>query len=158
VSGRSSDTLSARRTTAIASTRIDTRGSLAQIVEQAECMPTRKPPHPLELHPSFRAVIAAATPIAELAFRVRTKDAPSDATEMVGTLAMVCGDLADGFAAPVDSRRRRLAHHRAWIAVREVDRAVGAFSRQRLAPVEVVRRAQRAIDRADVLVGALLPY
>jgi len=120
---------------------------------------TRRPPHPLELHPSFRAVIAAASPIAELAFRVRTKDkVPTDATGLVSALAIACGDLADGFASPPDSRRRRMAHQRAWSAVREIDRTVVACARQKLAPADVVKRAQRAIDRADVLVGALLPF
>ncbi|MFN0248190.1 MAG: hypothetical protein ACKV2T_14965 [Kofleriaceae bacterium] len=75
---------------------------------------------------------------------------------MIGALASACGDLADGFAAPVDSRRRRLAHQRAWEVVREIDRVVSACARRRLAPADVVRRAQRAIDRADVLVGALV--
>lgn len=123
-------------------------------------MPTRKlAAHPLQLHPSFRAVIDAASPIAELAFRVRSKEGtPSDATSLVGTLALACGDLADGFASPPESRRRRLAHQRAWVAVRAIDRAVGACERQRLAPADVVKRAQRAIDRADVLIGALLPF
>ncbi|MGE0871447.1 MAG: hypothetical protein AB7P03_22995 [Kofleriaceae bacterium] len=117
-------------------------------------MRTRRPPHPLEHHPSFRAVIAAAPPIAELAFRIRSR---SEATGMIGTLAIACGDLADGFAAPPASRKRLTAHHRAWIAVREIDRTVTAAARRRLAPPEVVKRAQRAIDRADVLIGALLP-
>lgn len=122
-------------------------------------MATRRPSHPLERYPSFRAVIAAASPIAELAFRVRAKDnLPTDATGMVGTLAIACGDLADGFASPPESRRRRIAHQRAWIAVREIDRAVVACGRQKLAPPDVVKRAQRAIDRADVLIGALLPF
>lgn len=75
----------------------------------------------------------------------------------MGTLAIACGDLADGFAAPPASRKRLAAHHRAWIAVREIDRAVARAARRKLAPADVVRRAQRAIDRADVLVGALLP-
>lgn len=122
-------------------------------------MPARRPPlHPLHHHPSVRAVVAAASPIAELVFRVRAKErAPSDAGALVGTLAIACGDLADGFASPPESRRRRLAHQRAWIAVREIDRAVVACGRQKLAPADVVKRAQRAIDRADVLIGALLP-
>ncbi|MGE0397281.1 MAG: hypothetical protein AB7T06_11215 [Kofleriaceae bacterium] len=110
------------------------------------------------LHPSFRAVIAAASPIAELAFRVRERDKATDASGLVSSLAIACGDLADGFAAPPDSRRRRIAHQRAWSAVREIDRAVVACKRQRLAPPDVVQRAQRAIDRADVLIGALLPF
>ena len=111
---------------------------------------TRRPAHPLEHHPSFRAVIAAAPPLAELAARI-------GGAELVGTLAVACGDLADGFAAPPASRRRLQAHQRAWIAVREIDRAVVAAGRRRLAPPAVVKKAQRAIDRADVLVGALLP-
>lgn len=114
-------------------------------------MRARRPPHPLEHHPSFRAVIAAASPLAELAFKLRGE------ADLVGSLAIACGDLADGFAAPPASRKRLTAHHRAWIAVREIDRAVMVAARRRLAPPDVVKRAQRAIDRADVLIGALLP-
>jgi len=106
--------------------------------------------HPLEHHPSFRAAIAAAPPLAMLASRL-------PAPELVGTLAIACGDLADGFAAPPDSRRRIQAHQRAWIAVREIDRAIAAARRRRVVPAELVARAQHAIDRADVLIGALLP-
>ena len=106
--------------------------------------------HPLEHHPSFRAVIAAAPPLAELAASIR-------ASELVGTLALACGDLAEGFACPPQSKRRIAAHHRAWIAVRQLDRAITAARRRRVAPSELVQRAQRAIDRADVLIGALLP-
>lgn len=106
--------------------------------------------HPLEHHPSFRAVIAAAPPIAELALTLRADD-------LVGTLVLACGDLAEGFAQPPDSRKRIAAHHRAWIAVRRIDRAVTAARRKRSIPSELLRKAQRAIDRADVLIGALLP-
>lgn len=113
-------------------------------------MRKRHPLHPLEHHPSFRAAIAAAPPLAMLASRL-----PS--AELVGTLAIACSDLADGFAAPPDSPRRLQAHQRAWIAVREIDRAITAARRRRGAPAELVARAQRAIDRADVLIGALLP-
>lgn len=152
-------------------------------------MRARRPPHPLEHHPSFRAVIAAAPALAELATRLQAREreraraqppprgggdgevrhtptAPTelariagrpDGADLVGALAIACGDLADGFAAPPESRRRLNAHHRAWIAVREIDRAVTAAARRRLAPPEIVKRAQRAIDRADVLIGALLP-
>ncbi|MBA3453661.1 MAG: hypothetical protein H0T42_11265 [Deltaproteobacteria bacterium] len=109
-------------------------------------------------------MIAAAPPLAELATRLRTgtskvtvASAGPEAADLVGTLAIACGDLADGFAAPPESRRRITAHHRAWIAIREIDRAVTAAARRRLAPPEIVKRAQRAIDRADVLIGALLP-
>lgn len=107
-------------------------------------------PHPLEHHPSFRAVVAAASPVAELATRIANH-------EIVGSLAIACSDLADGFASPPDSRRRIQAHHRAWINIREIDRVVAEARRTRKAPSDVIRRAQRAIDRADVLVGALLP-
>jgi len=112
----------------------------------------KRPLHPLEHHPSFRAVIAAAPPLAELALKLEAEQ-----TDLVGPLAIACSDLADGFAAPPASRRRARSHHRAWIAVREIDRRVTAIGRRRLAPSEVVRKAQRAIDRADVLIGALLP-
>ena len=129
-------------------------------------MRNRRPLHPLEHHPSFRAVIAAAPPLAELASKLtdrrhKTRPAPGEVTirgdHLVGTLAVACSDLADGFAAPPESARRRQSHHRAWTAVREIDRAIVIASRRRLAPVQVVQRAQRAIDRADVLIGALLP-
>jgi len=113
-------------------------------------MRSRRAPHPLEHHPSFRAAIAAAPPLAELATRIANHD-------LVRELAIACSDLADGFAAPPDSRRRVQAHHRAWIQIREIDRTVSAAGRARQAPAELVKRAQRAIDRADVLVGALLP-
>ena len=105
--------------------------------------------HPLEHHPSFRAVVEAAPVLAELAAEV-TSTRP-----LVGTLVIACGDLAEGFAAPPASQRRLAAHHRAWIAVRQIDRAVTAL-RRRGRP-DVVKRAQRAIDRADVLIEALLP-
>jgi hypothetical protein len=99
-------------------------------------------------------VIAAAPPLAELVVRIKSRP---EAADLVGTLAIACGDLADGFAAPPASRKRISAHQRAWIAVREIDRAVVAAGRRRLAPPDIVKRAQRAIDRADVLIGALLP-
>ena len=110
----------------------------------------RRAPHPLEHHPSFRAVIAAAPPVAELA-----RELPGDGRELVGTLAIVCGDLAQGFAAPPGSRARNEAHHRAWIAVREIDRAVTAARINRRAPARLLAKAQRAIDRADVMIAAL---
>jgi hypothetical protein len=113
-------------------------------------MRTRRALHPLEHHPSFRAVIAAAPPLAELATRIANH-------ELVTALAIACSDLADGFASPPDSRRRVQAHHRAWIYIRQIDRAVTDAGRARRAPADLIKRAQRAIDRADVLVGALLP-
>jgi hypothetical protein len=106
--------------------------------------------HPLEHHPSFRAVVAAASPLAELATRIANHD-------IVGALAVACSDLADGFASPPDSRRRVESHHRAWVSIREIDRVLSQARQARRAPGELLRRAQRAIDRADVLVGALLP-
>src|SRR3954462_6711940 len=113
-------------------------------------MHSRRPLHPLEHHPSFRAMIAAVPPLSELATRIANH-------ELVAALAIACSDLADGFAAPPDSRRRVQAHHRAWIHIREIDRVVTAASRAHQVPTDIVKRAQRAIDRADVLVGALLP-
>jgi hypothetical protein len=95
-------------------------------------------------------VVAAASPLAELATRIANP-------EIVGSLAIACSDLADGFASPPDSRRRVEAHHRAWVSIREIDRVVSAARHTRRAPGDVIRRAQRAIDRADVLVGALVP-
>jgi hypothetical protein len=92
-------------------------------------------------------VIAAAPPLAMLSSLIGEAD-------LVGALAMACGDLAHGFAAPPGSRTRTRAHHRAWVTVREIDRVVRSASRRRVAP-EVVARAQRAIDRADVLIAEL---
>ncbi|MBX3162766.1 MAG: hypothetical protein KF773_42785 [Deltaproteobacteria bacterium] len=106
--------------------------------------------HPLEHHPAYRAAIGAAQPIAELAAHLR---APS----LVETLAVACCDLALGFAAAPASRRRIAAHHRAWVAVRGIDRAVTMAQRGRRAPPEVLARVRRAVDRAEVLVAALLP-
>ncbi len=106
--------------------------------------------HPLEHHSSFRAVIEAAPPLAELSLAIKDND-------LVSQLAVACGDLAEGFAAPFASPRRLVAHRRAWAAVRDLDRKVTAIGRRRLAAARVVKRAQRAIDRADVMVGALLP-
>jgi hypothetical protein len=116
-------------------------------------MRNRSSSHPLEHHPSFRAVIEAAPPLAELALH----DASQETSGLVGTLVLACSDLVDGFAAPPESPRRARAHHRAWMAVRAIDRQVSAIGRRRVVPVATVRKAQRAIDRADVLVGALLP-
>lgn len=107
-------------------------------------------PHRLDHHPSFLAVISAAPPLAELASRL-------DDDRLVEALALACSDLVEGFAAPAESRRRLQAHRRAWHAVREIDRTVSSAARRRLAPPEVVNKARRAIDRADVLIGALLP-
>jgi len=104
--------------------------------------------HPLDAHPSFRAVIAAAPSLAELA-RVISDD------DLVRRLAIACGDLVHGFSAPDGSPERRRAHHRAWVSVREIDRAVTAARLGQRAPRRLVARAQRAVDRADVLISAL---
>ncbi len=108
--------------------------------------------HPLECHPSFRAVISAAPHLAELARQMK-----GDGTNLVSALAVACGDLVHGFAWPPGSADRTRAHRRAWVAVREIDRAIVQARTRRLAPAAVVTRAQRAIDRADVLIGALVP-
>jgi hypothetical protein len=119
-------------------------------------MKRTRTPHPLEHHPSFRAVISAAPHVAELA-RQLSKEVTSDGEDLVGALAIACGDLVHGFQSPPGSRVRHQAHHRAWITVREIDRSITAARINRLAPARVVARAQRAIDRADVMIGALLP-
>ncbi len=113
-------------------------------------MPVRRarPPHPLDHHPSFRAVLAAGPPLADLVPAMPGAD-------LVGGLAIACGDLAHGFAAPPGSRLRSRAHHRAWIAVRELERVVKLAKVRRLASPDVVARAERAIDRADVLISSL---
>lgn len=104
--------------------------------------------HPLDAHPSFRAVIAAAPPLADLARVISDED-------LVRRLAIACGDLVHGFAAPDGSIERRRAHHRAWVGVRELDRAVTAARLGHKAPARLVARAQRAVDRADVMISAL---
>ena len=114
-------------------------------VRERSPMPVPRPAHPLDHHPSFRAVIDAAPAIAALG------------GELIGTLAIACSDLAHGFASPPESKRRLSAHRRAWLGVRQLDRAVTEAARRRRAPADVISRAQRAIDRADVLIGALLP-
>ena len=113
-------------------------------------MPPQLACHPFDHHPSFRAMIAAAPPVAELAIRIPDR-------ALISTLAIACSDLADGFASPPLSSRRQQALRRAWIQLREIDRALAKARRGRTASPELLRRAQRAIDRADVLVGALLP-
>jgi hypothetical protein len=111
-------------------------------------MSKRTVQHPLEHHPSFRAVVAATPLVADIA------RATSDA-ELVGRLAFAVGDLASGFAAPPGSATRTKAHHRAWIWVRGLDRSLLAIRLNRKAPVKLIARAQRAIDRADVMISAL---
>jgi hypothetical protein len=86
--------------------------------------------------------------IADLA---RTLDEP----DLVSRLTLVCADLAQGFAVPSGSRARFDAHRRAWTAVREIDRAIIAARIHRRAPAKLLKRAQRAIDRADVLISSL---
>jgi len=95
-------------------------------------------------------VIAAAPPLAELSTRLPDR-------EVISALAVACSDLAEGFAAPPDSPRRVEAHQRAWVQLRQIDRVVTEAVRSRRVPAGLGTRAQRAIDRADVLVGALLP-
>jgi hypothetical protein len=104
-------------------------------------------PHPLDHHPSFRAVIAATSPVSALA---RSID-----HDLVGPLVLACGDLVHGFGAPVGSLERHQAHRRAWSHVREIDRVVQSASRHKRVSAQVIARAQRAIDRADVLISAL---
>jgi hypothetical protein len=112
-------------------------------------MRNRRPLHPLEHHPSFRAAIEAAPAVAELSAEVRE-------SELLSALVIAVSDLVEGFVAPPDSRRRTQAHHRAWSAVRDLDRKITVIGRRRLATPATVRKAQRAIDRADVMIGALL--
>ncbi|MCX5745604.1 MAG: hypothetical protein NT062_24265 [Proteobacteria bacterium] len=120
-------------------------------------MRKRSLPHPLDHHPSYRAVLAAAPPVAALATQLAHEPSalPPEHGGLVETLAAACGDLATGFAAPPGSRRRVEAHHRAWIAVRALDRVVARVRARDPKRREVVARARRAIDRADVLIGAL---
>ena len=99
--------------------------------------------------PALRAVIDAATPVAELARAI------GDRGDLLATLVLACGELVHGFASPPESPARRCAHHRAWAAVRDLDRGVLAARLGHRAPAKLLARAQRAVDRADVLVGDL---
>lgn len=113
-------------------------------------MPALAPrPHPHLHEPALRAILDAAPPLAELA-RVT-----GDRGQLLGTLALACGDLVHGFQSPADSPARRSAHHRAWAAVRQLERGVLAARLGRRAPAKLVARAQRAVDRADVMIGDL---
>lgn len=107
-----------------------------------------RPLHPLQHHPSYRAAIAAASPVAALAARLPEQT-------VAAQLAVVCGDLAFGFSAPVGSSERQRAFHRAWVRIRQIERVVSDAREQRLAAPEVIDKARRAVDRADVLIGAL---
>ncbi len=106
--------------------------------------------HPADHEPAFRATVDAAPPLAELA-----RELSDDRGELLRRLAIACGDLVHGFAAPTGSLERRAAHHRAWIAVRELDRGITAARLGRRASARLLARAQRAIDRADVMISAL---
>lgn len=122
------------------------------LVRRVKSLPGMTPrPHPLDHQPSFRAVLAAAPPLAELAAAL------AEPTDLIRPLVLACNDLIVGFTAPPDSPRRARAHHRAWIAIRQLDRELAAIGRRRRAPSATIRKAQRAIDCADVLVGALVP-
>jgi len=70
-------------------------------------------------------------------------------------LAIACGDLALGFASPPNSTARRQAHHRAWVRLRNIEKVVADADVRGLAAPEVIARARRAVDRADVLIAAL---
>jgi hypothetical protein len=107
-----------------------------------------RPLHPLEHHPSFRATIAATQPVATLASRLGNGAITRD-------IGIACGDLALGFAAPPGSSARVQAHHRAWVRIRGIEKVVIEAHAKRLATPEVIARARRAVDRADVLIAAL---
>ena len=104
--------------------------------------------HHLDHHPAFRAVIGAAPAIAELA-RATSDD------ELLAHLVVACGELVAGFTAAANSPDRWRAHRRAWATIRVLERAVIAARIGHKAPVRLVNRARRAIDRADVLVSTL---
>jgi hypothetical protein len=109
--------------------------------------PARK--HPFLHEPSLRAILEAAPPVAELARAIR------DPGELLCQLVLACGELVSGFGSPAGSIARHRAHHRAWAGVRQLDRLLLAARLGRRAPAAVMGKAQRAIDRADVIVGAL---
>lgn len=93
-------------------------------------------------------MIAAAPYVFELA-----RAAEDD--QLFGHLALAAGELVSGFRAPIGTPQRAGAHHRAWITVREMDRLITAHRVNRRASRSILEKAQRAIDRADVMIGAL---
>jgi hypothetical protein len=104
--------------------------------------------HPFDHHKAFHAVVAAGPPLAELAIAIGAK-------QLLHALATAASDLGAGFAAAPGSRSRSLAYHRAWRSVRDIDRTLADTRRRRGADQSVLARAQRAIDRADIEIGAL---
>ena len=104
--------------------------------------------HALDHQPSFRALLAAATPIAELARACSDED-------LLRCLVVACGELIAGFGAAAASLDRSRAHRRAWATVRQLERGVIAARLGKKAPARLVARARRAVDRADVLISTL---
>lgn len=138
------------RTDGLAQGRVIALVDVGVALGSRTAMHPRRRSHPLEHHPAFRAVIAAAPPIAELA---RTLEPHGE--HLISALALACGDLASGFAAAPGTVTRVQAHHRAWATVRDLDRAVTGARIGRRAPARLIAKVQRAIDRADVLISAL---
>ncbi|MBV8762985.1 MAG: hypothetical protein JO257_37210 [Deltaproteobacteria bacterium] len=104
--------------------------------------------HAFDHHPSFRAVLAAAPVVAELA-----KAAADE--ELLAHLIVACGELVAGFGHAANSPDRARAHRRAWATIRQLERGVIAARLGKLAPARLVARARRAVDKADVLVSTL---
>jgi hypothetical protein len=142
---------------AVGRTHSDTRSQASEIVTLsagtalgiAHPMPRTQRKHPLLREPALRAMLEAAPPVADLARAIQ------DPGVLLGELVLACGQLIAGLGAPAGSSTRRQAYHRAWIGVRQLDRHVFAARMGRRAPAGVVGKAQRAIDRADVIVGSL---
>jgi hypothetical protein len=108
-----------------------------------------RPVHPFDHHKAFHAIVAAGPPLAELAVSIGA------VRELLVVHATACSDLGAGFAAPPGSRTRVAAYHRAWRGVREIDRTIASVHRRKVANMDVLVKARRAIDRADIEVGAL---
>jgi hypothetical protein len=106
----------------------------------------------LDHHAAFRAVVAAAPPLVIVSRRLAAAQISAD---LLDALALATGELVRGFASAPGSRARTEAHQRAWIAVRGIDRALIEARRRQLVAPEVLGKAQRAIDRADVMIAAL---
>ena len=104
--------------------------------------------HYFDHQPPFRAVLAAAPAIAELARATADED-------LLAHLVVACGELVAGFTAAPNSLDRSRAHRRAWATIRQLERGVIAARLGKKAPARLVARARRAIDRADVLISTL---
>ncbi len=110
----------------------------------------------LDRFPAYRAAVAAQEAVAKLA--PHWKQDPLTAQRAHEACALMRRALAAGFHSPAGSQVRHAEHRNAWHAARRLDALVSRTVQRaaRYTPSDPVPRlAQRAIDRADVLIAAL---